>query len=169
MLHLLVIPDFAERNGHTSKVVYTHNWSCDVDVHMQMSKSRGNVVNPDEVVMEFGADSLRLYEMFMGPLRETKVRQICHHYSCLVLHPELVTTKLACQGSSASTRSEIISNPMSLSLCAGMEHKGGGGGAPVPGAVMASHNRRCDGLRAVKGTAAPAAYDHQTGIWPPIN
>lgn len=35
----------------------------------KMSKSRGNVVNPDDVVSEYGADSLRLYEMFMGPLR----------------------------------------------------------------------------------------------------
>lgn len=35
----------------------------------KMSKSRGNVVNPDDVVTEYGADSLRLYEMFMGPLR----------------------------------------------------------------------------------------------------
>ncbi|MCQ2814787.1 MAG: leucine--tRNA ligase [Bacilli bacterium] len=34
----------------------------------KMSKSRGNVVNPDDVVAKFGADSLRLYEMFMGPL-----------------------------------------------------------------------------------------------------
>jgi leucyl-tRNA synthetase len=38
----------------------------------KMSKSRGNVVNPDHVVKEYGADSLRLYEMFMGPLEAVK-------------------------------------------------------------------------------------------------
>lgn len=38
----------------------------------KMSKSRGNVVKPDLVVREYGADSLRLYEMFMGPLEATK-------------------------------------------------------------------------------------------------
>lgn len=38
----------------------------------KMSKSRGNVINPDDVVREYGADSLRLYEMFMGPLEQTK-------------------------------------------------------------------------------------------------
>ncbi len=38
----------------------------------KMSKSRGNVVNPDSVVSAFGADSLRLYEMFMGPLEKVK-------------------------------------------------------------------------------------------------
>jgi leucyl-tRNA synthetase len=38
----------------------------------KMSKSRGNVVNPDDVVNKYGADSLRLYEMFMGPLEATK-------------------------------------------------------------------------------------------------
>jgi leucyl-tRNA synthetase len=38
----------------------------------KMSKSRGNVINPDIVVDEFGGDTLRLYEMFMGPLERTK-------------------------------------------------------------------------------------------------
>ncbi|MFC5532072.1 leucine--tRNA ligase [Cohnella yongneupensis] len=38
----------------------------------KMSKSRGNVINPDEIVGEFGADTLRMYEMFMGPLEATK-------------------------------------------------------------------------------------------------
>ncbi len=38
----------------------------------KMSKSRGNVVNPDDIVQAFGADTLRLYEMFMGPLEATK-------------------------------------------------------------------------------------------------
>jgi leucyl-tRNA synthetase len=38
----------------------------------KMSKSRGNVINPDDVVKEHGADALRLYEMFMGPLEAVK-------------------------------------------------------------------------------------------------
>ena len=38
----------------------------------KMSKSRGNVINPDKVVADYGADSMRLYEMFMGPLEAIK-------------------------------------------------------------------------------------------------
>ncbi len=38
----------------------------------KMSKSRGNVINPDDVIKEYGADSMRLYEMFMGPLEASK-------------------------------------------------------------------------------------------------
>ncbi|MFA5525820.1 MAG: leucine--tRNA ligase [Acholeplasmataceae bacterium] len=40
--------------------------------HTKMSKSRGNVVNPDEIIKSHGADALRLYEMFMGPLEAEK-------------------------------------------------------------------------------------------------
>lgn len=38
----------------------------------KMSKSRGNVINPDEIIQKFGADTFRMYEMFMGPLTRTK-------------------------------------------------------------------------------------------------
>ena len=38
----------------------------------KMSKSKGNVVNPDDMIKQFGADSLRLYEMFMGPIDAVK-------------------------------------------------------------------------------------------------
>ena len=38
----------------------------------KMSKSRGNVINPDDVVKKYGADSFRMYEMFMGPLDKSK-------------------------------------------------------------------------------------------------
>ena len=38
----------------------------------KMSKSRGNVVNPDDIVRDYGADTLRVYEMFMGPLEASK-------------------------------------------------------------------------------------------------
>jgi leucyl-tRNA synthetase len=40
--------------------------------NQKMSKSRGNVINPDDMIAQFGSDSLRLYEMFMGPLQAAK-------------------------------------------------------------------------------------------------
>jgi leucyl-tRNA synthetase len=40
--------------------------------NQKMSKSRGNVINPDEIIRNYGADSMRIYEMFMGPLEVSK-------------------------------------------------------------------------------------------------
>ena len=40
--------------------------------NQKMSKSRGNVINPDDIIREYGADTMRMYEMFMGPLEVTK-------------------------------------------------------------------------------------------------
>ncbi len=53
--------------------VLRRNPSVRVDARAyKMSKSRGNVITPDDVVDRYGADSLRLYEMFMGPLEQVK-------------------------------------------------------------------------------------------------
>jgi leucyl-tRNA synthetase len=53
--------------------VLKENPTIDVDARAEkMSKARGNVINPDDVVNDYGADSLRLYEMFMGPLEAVK-------------------------------------------------------------------------------------------------
>jgi leucyl-tRNA synthetase len=49
----------------------------------KMSKSRGNVVNPDDVVSEHGGDALRLYEMFMGPLEAVKPWQTSQVRACV--------------------------------------------------------------------------------------
>src|SRR5262245_1752946 len=63
--------DDVEKQGDT--FVLKANPAIRVDARAyKMSKSRGNVVNPDTVVQEHGADSLRLYEMFMGPLEAMK-------------------------------------------------------------------------------------------------
>ncbi len=97
-------PDQAEKQG--DRFVLASNPAIRIDSRAhKMSKSRGNVVNPDQIVADYGADSLRLYEMFMGPLEAMKpwsmsgvngVRGfldrvwrmlVDHHADELVLHP----------------------------------------------------------------------------------
>lgn len=46
-------------------------WTVQPEVE-KMSKSKGNVVNPDDIISKYGADTLRLYEMFLGPIEQSK-------------------------------------------------------------------------------------------------
>jgi leucyl-tRNA synthetase len=63
--------DQVEKRGDAFVLKNAPEIRVDARAH-KMSKSRGNVINPDTVVDEYGADSMRLYEMFMGPLEATK-------------------------------------------------------------------------------------------------
>ena len=71
-LHVVKLdPEQTEKDG--DGFVLKSDSSIRIDSRAyKMSKSRGNVVNPDVIVAEYGADSLRLYEMFMGPLHQSK-------------------------------------------------------------------------------------------------
>lgn len=60
-----------EKSGDRFVLSRSPDISVDARAH-KMSKSRGNVVNPDTVVERYGADAFRLYEMFMGPLEQVK-------------------------------------------------------------------------------------------------
>jgi leucyl-tRNA synthetase len=66
-----LIPDQVEKQGDVFVLKSNHDIRVESRAY-KMSKARGNVVNPDEIVADYGADSLRLYEMFMGPLEATK-------------------------------------------------------------------------------------------------
>ncbi|MSR32877.1 MAG: leucine--tRNA ligase [Gemmataceae bacterium] len=66
-----VAEDQVEKKGDAFVLKAMANIRVDARAY-KMSKSRGNVINPDQVVEEYGADSLRLYEMFLGPLEATK-------------------------------------------------------------------------------------------------
>ena len=66
------LPDSdVEKSGDRFVLRADSSIGVDARAH-KMSKSRGNVVNPDEVVERYGADAFRLYEMFMGPLEQVK-------------------------------------------------------------------------------------------------
>ncbi len=66
-----VDPDAITKKGADFVLIAEPSIVVDSRAH-KMSKARGNVVNPDDIVKEHGADALRLYEMFMGPLEATK-------------------------------------------------------------------------------------------------
>jgi leucyl-tRNA synthetase len=79
VLHLLyarfwhkVLFDIGAVKGPEPFLKLVHQGTILGEDGQKMAKSRGNVVNPDDVVRECGADALRLYEMFMGPLESTK-------------------------------------------------------------------------------------------------
>ena len=63
--------DEVSKKGSVFVVAATPEITVESRAH-KMSKSRGNVVNPDDIVQQYGADVLRMYEMFMGPLEAVK-------------------------------------------------------------------------------------------------
>ncbi|WP_419212837.1 leucine--tRNA ligase [Maribacter sp. X9] len=68
--HTFGSPIFMGENG---EIILSSNNKYIVGREVEkMSKSKFNVVNPDDIVKEYGADSLRLYEMFLGPLEQSK-------------------------------------------------------------------------------------------------
>ncbi|NGM61622.1 leucine--tRNA ligase [Sphingobacterium sp. SGG-5] len=60
-------PDFSDAEF----ILENGKYICGTEVE-KMSKSKFNVVNPDDIIQQFGADTLRLYEMFLGPLEQSK-------------------------------------------------------------------------------------------------
>ena len=64
-------PDQVEKRDEAFALKKNQEIRIDVQ-SFKMSKSRGNVVNPDDVIATYGADALRLFEMFMGPLEQMK-------------------------------------------------------------------------------------------------
>ena len=83
----------------------------------KMSKSRGNVINPDHIIEQYGADSLRLYEMFMGPLEQVKpwstkgvdgVNRFLHRAWRLLIEEETGELKSSVQDIEASKEQQKV-------------------------------------------------------------
>ena len=83
----------------------------------KMSKSRGNVINPDHIIEQYGADSLRLYEMFMGPLEQVKpwstkgvdgVNRFLHRAWRLLIEEETGELKSSVQDVEASKEQQKV-------------------------------------------------------------
>lgn len=71
---VLLISEFIEKNPDNKNAVFITsdgNYKCSFEIE-KMSKSKHNVVTPDNIVDEYGADTLRLYEMFLGPIEQSK-------------------------------------------------------------------------------------------------
>jgi leucyl-tRNA synthetase len=67
-----LVPTDQVEEVEQGKYVETATGKAVTQVIAKMSKSLKNVINPDDIVREYGADSMRLYEMFMGPLQQSK-------------------------------------------------------------------------------------------------
>ena len=61
-----------DRDFKNSKFILENDKFLCVREQEKMSKSKFNVVNPDEICDQYGADTLRMYEMFLGPIEQSK-------------------------------------------------------------------------------------------------
>lgn len=78
----------------------------------KMSKSKGNVINPDEIITKFGADTLRVYEMFMGPIEADKpwdIRAVAGVYRFLTRTYNLVTSAVSQEADKVAGEKSVIS------------------------------------------------------------
>lgn len=71
LLHLEKFRQWRPENADAEFILEDGKYVCGYEVE-KMSKSKFNVVNPDDIIEQYGADTLRMYEMFLGPLEQSK-------------------------------------------------------------------------------------------------